>query len=245
MIKMNKLIKVVRTDSFVRFIHEVKTQTGVETHNIVAHEAPLKTFDKALQALAAVAVKQLELPADYTKGIVVKSMSLSYTKHGTRSASIEFIKDLDATDGSHIITTPVFQFDDAKGEGEHRRQCAPKHAALIEDMVDETIKYAKGKRQQMQLPLESDQEKSDRESGEKPGADLPGIETEKKSLGGAEAGKVSDPGGSRRFGIPLFRLEPDPCPHELPGRCQRLRGQRDMPMRELPLQLREISGAWH
>lgn len=149
-----KMLKITRTDSLVRFRHEVKTESGVEERDVTAHEAPLKKFDTALQALAAVAAKMLELPAEYAKGILVHSLGLTYTKKGTRSATIYFRKKLDATDTSHSMDTPAFQIDDG-GDGEDtRRQCAPKHAALVEEMITAAENYANGKRQQMQLPLE-------------------------------------------------------------------------------------------
>lgn len=148
-----KLLKVTRTDTEVRFAHEVKTETGVETRDHTAHEAPLKKFDDALADLAAVAAKMLELPADYADGISVHTLSLTYTKQGTRSAQILFTKGLDATSTQHPLKTPFFQIEDGKKDEGTKRQCPPGAAKAVENMIDRAVEYAKGKRQQMQLGL--------------------------------------------------------------------------------------------
>lgn len=150
-----KILKVTRDDSSVQFRHEVQGHKAVEERDHTCHEAPLKAFDNALQALADVAVNILELGQGYKKGIVIIALALSYTKKGTRSASIVFSKELDATGSNHRMTTPVFQFDDsAEGEDGQRRQCSKKHAEMIDVMVRETENYANGERQQRLLPLD-------------------------------------------------------------------------------------------
>jgi hypothetical protein len=150
-----KVTKVIREESAVEFHHEVQGHKAVEERKIRAHEAPLASFDKTLQALSDVAVNILELGTGYAKGISVLSVSFSYTKKGTRSAAIVFSKELDATGSSHRMTTPLFQFDDAaEGEDGQRRQCTKKHAELLHQMIVETENYANGERQQRVLPLD-------------------------------------------------------------------------------------------
>lgn len=149
-----KILKVTRDDSSVQFRHEVQGHKAIEERDHTCHEAPLKAFDTALQNLSDVAVNILELGQAYKKGIVIIALALSYTKKGTRSATIVFSKEIDATKGTHRMTTPAFQFDDAaEGEDGQRRQCTKKHAEMIQAMVDETEKYANGERQQRLLPL--------------------------------------------------------------------------------------------
>jgi hypothetical protein len=166
-----KLLKVIRNESFVRFVREVTVTKGTEEkQDITAHEAPLPAFDKALQALSDVAVNILELGQEYKKGVAVVSVSVSHTKAGTRSVSIAFVKTIDATGTEHKLDTPVFQIDDAgKGEeGGQRRQCSKKHAEMVAAFLDEAVKYANGKRAQTMLPL--DDGKSD--GAEPKGGDL-------------------------------------------------------------------------
>jgi len=152
-----KILKVIRNESFVRFVREVTVTKGTEEkQDITAHEAPLPAFDKALQALADVAVNILEVGQDYKQGMAIVSVSISHTKAGTRSVSLAFVKKIDATGTEHRLDTPVFQIDDArKGEeGGQRRQCSKKHAELVGDFLDEAVKYANGKRAQQMLPLD-------------------------------------------------------------------------------------------
>lgn len=151
-----KLTKITRTSDLVRYVHEVQLGHGsTEDRDVTAYDVPLKKFDTALQALGPVAVKVMELDEAYVKGVVVTTLAISYTKAGTRSAMIYFKKQIDKLALLHPMVTPTFQIDDP-GEGEdksQKRQVLPKHAALVEEMLEQAIKYADGERQQMQLPL--------------------------------------------------------------------------------------------
>lgn len=173
-----KLRKIIRDDSFVFYSHEVKgpvieandpdkpgktiKHQGLEEVEVTAHEAPLKSFDKAMQALASVAAKVLGCPPEWTDKIRVKSLAVSYTAKGTRSAVIVFTKELAATDLPHRMSTPSFRFDDAAEGEDGRRQVAPRHAELLDAMMTEAEKYADGKRQQMTLPLDDGKKAADK-----------------------------------------------------------------------------------
>lgn len=160
-----KLLKITRTNTEVRYEIEVKTETGVEIQKFEAHDAPLQKFDDALQALAAVSAKVLEVPAEWASGITVQTLDLSYTKAGTRSAQVFFTKALDATTCQHPLKTPTFQIEDG-GKGEDsRRQCSPKHSEFVLDMIKQAVAYAGGKRQQMQLGF--DEKKGDESAKER------------------------------------------------------------------------------
>lgn len=165
-----KILKITRSDALVQIRHEVtgytvktnspgqptgiKEATGTEERDITAHEAPMKSFDKAIQALTDVAANILEVGEDYKKGMVVKTVAFSYTKKGTRSAAIFFTKELDATETEHRMATPFFQVDDAADGEEGRRQCAKEHAKAIIKVISEAEKYADGERDQRLLPLD-------------------------------------------------------------------------------------------
>jgi len=165
-----KILKITRTDSFVQIRHEVtgytvktnapgaaggvKEATGTEERDITAHEAPMKSFDKALQALTDVVANILETGEEWKKGIVIKTVAFSYTKKGTRSAAIFFTRDLDATETAHRMSTPFFQIDDVAEGEEGRRQCAKEHAKAIAKVILEAEKYADGERDQRMLPLD-------------------------------------------------------------------------------------------
>lgn len=164
---MPKLLKITRSDSAVRFKHEVQGETlkvpdpkapgktmdhtSLEERDVTAHEAPLKSFDDALQNLATVAVAVLELGVQYANGITISGLSVSYTKRGTRSACIFFSKHLDKTSQEHRMATPVFQIDEPKDSETQKRQCTPTQAKAVADMIREANKYAAGKRSQQML----------------------------------------------------------------------------------------------
>lgn len=164
--KPGKLLKIVRTDQLVRYRHEFKTENGIGEGDITEHDAPLKKFDDALQALAPVAAKLLECDPEWAKGITVHSLAISYTKAGTRSAIIGFKKSLDSTSAMHGMDTPAFQIDDAGDKEDGRRQCTPTHAKAVILMIERAEEYAAGERLQMQLPLASTKaEKIKKEGG--------------------------------------------------------------------------------
>ena len=172
-----KILKVVRTDAFVKIRHETerqseqktapdpqepgkektKTVTSFEELELTAHEEPLPAFDETLQALAAVAAKVLDATPDWAKGINVISVSISYTESGVRSAVIGFVKNLNATASLHPMKTPAFQIDDGKGSGETRRQCTPGHADKIVAFLKQAQKYAAGERSQTLLKFKDDE----------------------------------------------------------------------------------------
>jgi hypothetical protein len=166
-----KVTKVIREEAAVEFHHEVQGHQATEERKIRAHEAPLKSFDETLQSLTDVCVSILELGQSYKTGMKILAVSFSYTKHGTRSASISFSKELSATEAAHRLTTPLFQFDDAAdGEDSGRRQCTKKHAELLGAMIVEAENYANGERQQRLLPLDDGKSENAEPQG---GAQLP------------------------------------------------------------------------
>lgn len=165
-----KIVKITRADAFVQIKHEVtgytvktnapgqpggvKESAGTELRDITAHEAPMKSFDKAMQALKDVVVNVLETGQEWAKGIVIKTVAFSYTKKGTRSAAIFFTRELDATETAHRMATPFFQIDDAADGEEGRMQCAKEHSKAIKKLILEAEKYADGERDQRMLPLD-------------------------------------------------------------------------------------------
>lgn len=177
-----KLLKIQRTDSYVRFSHEAKGPTikandpknpgttkehvSTEERVVTAHEAPLKSFDTALQALADVVANILEAGQEWKKGVKIIALSLSYTKTGVRSAAITFAKTLEATGEAHQMATPLFQIDDGATPSEGRRQCSKKHAEAVAVMIREAEKYAEGERQQTMLKFGSDEDGDNDEGGE-------------------------------------------------------------------------------
>lgn len=167
-----KFLKITREDSFVYVKLEAKgtlvtannpsdpaapnAYQSTEGREITAYEAPLKSFDKALQALADVVVKVLEVDKEWKEGLRIRGITLSHTKLGTRSIVIAFQKDLDATDGqSHRMALPFIQIDQSVGNEHGRPQIGKAHVTLVVKFLEEAEKYVLGHRQQMSLPLET------------------------------------------------------------------------------------------
>lgn len=187
-----KILKVVRTDAFVKIRQEVhrsseqqttpdkdnpgkaKTQLVTSTRELeeTAHEAPLPAFDDALQALSGVAANILGCPKEWTKGITVVALGLTYTEQGIRSAQVSFVKEMKAIeDGLHPMKTPFFQIDDGKTPAQGRRQCAKGHAEQVIEFIKEAQRYANGERSQQLLKFEEEGDDGDDGKIEK----LPGI----------------------------------------------------------------------
>lgn len=153
---MPKLLKITRDDSFVEYRQEVQRTGTAEEQTVTTHEAPLPSFDEALQKLGPIACVVLGIGPKYAEGVTVRSLSISYTKAGTRSASISFVKTLDIPQVSHPLKTPLFRFDDsAEGENGGRREVTPKQSEHIEAMIEQAEMYIAGKRQQQILPLDA------------------------------------------------------------------------------------------
>lgn len=148
-----KLLKITRDDKFVEYQIETAGHQAEEDRTVRCHEAPLQSFDDALQNLGDVAAKILELRND--SGVTVKSLAIRRTKHGTRSAVITISRHLKTTDKPHRFRTPVFQFDDPT-EDEEPRECTKEQAELLNIVVSEAEKYVAGERQQRLLPLDGE-----------------------------------------------------------------------------------------
>lgn len=176
-----KILKVVRTDAFVKIRQEssrsseqkngpdpdkpgetkTKTVTSSSEFEETAHEAPLPAFDEALQALADAVVNVMELGQGYKKGLTVTGIALSYTNSNVRTAVISFVKEFNATSSSHPMKTQAFQIDDGKKADDGRRQCAKKHAEAIVDFIKQAQRYAAGERSQQLLKFEEESTEKD------------------------------------------------------------------------------------
>lgn len=191
-----KILKVVRTDSFVEITQEVsrvseqkaepkpgakatdkptmKEVTSFEELRAKTHEAPLPAFDEALQALGSVVGTIMGAGADWGQtGVEVTGVAMSYTEHGIRSAQILFTKSLLKGESTHPLKTPMFQIDDGKTTDQGKRQCAPKHAEAIVDFLKEAQRYALGERSQQLLDYETDEEEEEDDNIEQ----LPGMKS--------------------------------------------------------------------
>lgn len=177
-----KVLFVKRTDSSVQIRHEAmntreqavdveKAKAGgaknppptkevqsSEEIDLTAHDAPLESFDKALQALAPVAAKALGYAPDGADGMEVVSLAISYTEAGIRTATVGVVKKCLGGEALHPLKTPAFQIDDGKTADQGRRQCAPNHAERVAEAIKEAQRYLLGERGQGVLGFEEEEE---------------------------------------------------------------------------------------
>lgn len=172
---MAKLLKIVRDVKFIQYVVSRKGLQAEENAEITCKEAPLASFDKALQDLGPTACRVLGLPKDYADGMVIRSLSFSYTKKGTASAVISFDKSLSSPETVHRMATPMFRFEKAADGEEGRMECTPGDADKMFRAMKEAESYIAGKRQQMLLPLEDPNKPAEPAEG----AELPGMGAKK------------------------------------------------------------------
>lgn len=147
-----KLNRIVREDKFVSFVIETKNAEGhVETSSITAHEAPHPEMDKAFEDLSAVVQRLMEFKS--VAGITCHLLSVSFTKHGTRSVAIGFRRTLGATEKAYKGTSVFFRIDDPADGEDGKRECKKEESAACVRVIEEGLRYANGERQQMLLPI--------------------------------------------------------------------------------------------
>lgn len=154
-----KLEKIIRDEAFV--LHKSTDDTrlvGRDKRAITSFEAPMASFEDALDALTPVACNILGLGEDYAEGAKTRVVTISYSKRGTRSCQLQIKKEISATNSNHCISTPKFQFDDAQDGEQGQMECSKKQKEVIEAFIAEAIKYIGDKdnppqRQQRLLPL--------------------------------------------------------------------------------------------
>lgn len=160
---------LLREDTLVRTITEVPNKGGhIEENDVTAHEAPHPEMDKAFENLIDCVTRICELASPQT--IEPYYLTLSYTKHGTRSATIGYRRTLSATNKTYKYKTPSFKMDDPAQDEDLERQCTKDEAKLVEALINEGIRYVTGERQQRLLPL--DDENAEPKGGKKTQGDL-------------------------------------------------------------------------
>lgn len=126
---------------------------AMEERNIIAHEAPLQELTNAYAKLAPVFCEILELDPSYADGLNITRVSVSTTKHGTRSVKMFATKQLECRkDFLHRMDCPFVQVDPpADGESGSVDISDKKHLELVMDALTEAERYANGERSQQLL----------------------------------------------------------------------------------------------
>lgn len=147
-----KLLRVSRDAKKVKFTIETQGHMGVKEVTETCHEAPLQSFDDALQSLAPIAAGWAELINDST--VEMHTLALDYTKHGTRSVRLAFNRELSVTGKSYKLKAPPVQIDDPATDESTVKQASEKEAKAVQLMIDEAIRYVEGERAQRLLGME-------------------------------------------------------------------------------------------
>lgn len=136
--KLKKFIRGAKKIAFASIVNPAEDDGDVlatEDRAATLRVAPLPELDESLQALVPVIAEVMEWTKTYAVGIVVDAVLLSYTKRGTRSMAIRFLKKLNNLNLQHRMTTPFFRIEgpeegeEGKVETKHTELC---HAAIME-----------------------------------------------------------------------------------------------------------------
>ncbi len=118
-----------------------------------AKEQPMTSFYDQFVKVGQMIPNVMEVDQEWENSCTLKTIRISYTKKGTRSAKLIFDKIFRITGNSKKLETPMFQFDNPADGEEQTRECSEGQASDLAVMMDEMEKYAKGERQQGLLPL--------------------------------------------------------------------------------------------
>jgi hypothetical protein len=155
-----------------------------EQHSVTSTDRPLQSFDDALNALAPLVVEILHLPKSYLgteskeeKGKLLNPLTVSgitiAQKQEVRLVTLVAKKDLPDAHSPLNIATPLRFLEHPEEEGSYSPALTDKQGALIEELIEEAKKYAKGERAQGTLPLESDEDETDEAAADQSG--FPGV----------------------------------------------------------------------
>lgn len=148
-----KLIKLTRSDKMIRFSIEKPNDEGhLETFDVKAPEAPHPEMDRALSGVAGIVSKHMEFKS--AAGIEPFGLSVSRTKHGTRSVSILYTRKLKKSEKEYRGATVLLRIDNPVDGEAGEREVDNDEAALLNAVIEEGLRYARGERLQTLLPLE-------------------------------------------------------------------------------------------
>jgi len=136
--------------------HETDQAADLVESKITAKEEPLPEFTEAFAALPKVFCEIMELPAKWATGLVIDKLTISRTKHQTRSVILSGTKQLECrTDFRHPVASPMIQVDKA-ADGESGQVPLPKGMVdAVLEAIHHAEEYMNGKRSQTLLDFDS------------------------------------------------------------------------------------------
>lgn len=134
--------------------------TGDETKSeLTSFDDPEPEFVTAMEALAADVLEICELPDDYTIGMDVTGLSLSYTDDDRMGATITALKGLEEANSPLVINTPhlpEIDFDDPNP------QMTPGMERRVDDLIERAKRFIGGKRAQKDMFDPANEEAAER-----------------------------------------------------------------------------------
>jgi len=112
------------------------------------------SFTGALNGLVVDVLEILELPKAYSGSLRLSGVSFSYAgEEGTMGAVITGIKTVSTAHAPFVMNTPYLPSKDLSDEG-GQPVLSERQVEHLEVMAAEALDYAKGKRKQMEFPLQ-------------------------------------------------------------------------------------------
>lgn len=156
-----KLKKVTRADDEIVCAWEVTDDGFPSNRNVSFTEAPLPSFDGALQALRHCLPEILMVTPAWADSCKVKGITVTRTKAGDRSAAITAQVDVPYGNVPFTFRTPATKVDNPQdGSLELPKVLSKESAERIDSFLREAEKYIRGERLQIQLPLDTEDDSS-------------------------------------------------------------------------------------
>jgi hypothetical protein len=143
---------------FVRVLNPDSDDDTVSTeeHAVTAKEAPLPELHEAFSKLPQVVCSIMGWPQDFAAEMIVTKLSMSYTKHETRSVAFVFNVPIYAVGGHrHTMDSPFVRIDKPADGESGDLEVTEEQAELIETAIREAERYAKGERSQQVIDFET------------------------------------------------------------------------------------------
>lgn len=126
----------------------VRYNEGDNEFEVSSKDKPLPEFLASLQALGKHVGKICELPAEYTADLVVRGVTVTYTKDAI-GAVITAAKKVTTSNSPFMIHTP--HTSEAKGEKQDGPVLGAKTVEALETLATQALAYVDGKRAQGEL----------------------------------------------------------------------------------------------
>lgn len=118
-------------------------------HAMTSTDDPRPEFNTALQALTAHVVRVCQFPIDYADEMKIIGVALSENDHQGRGVVVTATKKLAGLKAPLVINTPHV----TESEGEQPGALRQESIDLIDALIEEAVRFRKGERAQLDLPL--------------------------------------------------------------------------------------------